>query len=65
MSFKMIKNGSADCAGYSVASFYHYFDTMTEKQKKQLDRRQDENGREICGEYIDFKTMSILPSYCT
>lgn len=37
---------------------------MTEKQKKQLGRRQDENGREICGEYMDFKTMSILPSYC-
>ncbi|ENV15177.1 hypothetical protein ACG9XR_22440 [Acinetobacter guillouiae] len=38
---------------------------MTEEQKKQLGRRQDENGRKICGEYMDFKTMSILPSYCT
>ena len=45
--------------------FYNYLDTMTEEQKKQLGRRTDENGREICGSYMDVKTMSVVPSYCT
>ncbi|MFW1945402.1 hypothetical protein ACG93R_18075 [Acinetobacter guillouiae] len=45
--------------------FYNYLDTMTEEQKKQLGRRTDENGREICGSYMDVKTMSVVPNYCT
>ena len=45
--------------------FYNYFDTMTEEQKKQLARRQDENGREVCGEYVDIKTFDVVPRYCT
>jgi hypothetical protein len=45
--------------------FYNYFDIMTEEQKKQLSRRKDENGREICGEYVDIKTFDVLPRYCT
>ncbi|MDR6541435.1 hypothetical protein ABIC56_003937 [Acinetobacter bereziniae] len=45
--------------------FYNYFDIMTLEQKKQLARRTDENGREICGEYVDIKTFDILPNYCT
>lgn len=45
--------------------FYNYLDSMTEEQKKELGRRTDENGREICGEYFDVKTMKIVPSYCT
>ena len=45
--------------------FDNYLDTMTEEQKKQLYRRKDGNGREICGDYMDFKTMSVQPSYCT
>ncbi|MFV5263165.1 hypothetical protein ACMUMS_06270 [Acinetobacter courvalinii] len=45
--------------------FYNYLDSMTEEQKKALGRRTDENGREICGDYMDIKTMKIVPSYCT
>ncbi|MBJ9904261.1 hypothetical protein [Acinetobacter bereziniae] len=45
--------------------FYNHLDTMTLEQKKQLGRRKDENGREICGSYMDIKTMSVVPSYCT
>lgn len=45
--------------------FYNYLDSMTEEQKKQLGRSKDENGREICGSYMDVKTMSVVPSYCT
>ncbi|WP_332606114.1 DUF7738 domain-containing protein [Acinetobacter sp. ESBL14] len=45
--------------------FYNFFDSMSEEQKKALGRRTDENGREICGDYMDVKTMKIVPSYCT
>ncbi|MFH4159045.1 DUF7738 domain-containing protein, partial [Acinetobacter bereziniae] len=45
--------------------FYNHLDIMTLEQKKQLARRTDENGREICGEYVDIKTFDILPNYCT
>ncbi|MCU4580489.1 hypothetical protein KTJ32_05720 [Acinetobacter gyllenbergii] len=45
--------------------FYNYLDSMSEEQKKALGRRTDENGREICGDYMDVKTMKIVPSYCT
>ena len=45
--------------------FYNYLDSMSEEQKKALGRRTDENGREICGDYMDIKTMKIIPSYCT
>jgi hypothetical protein len=45
--------------------FYNNLDTMTLEQKKQLARRTDENGREVCGEYVDIKTFDVLPRYCT
>ncbi len=45
--------------------FYNYLDSMSEEQKKQLYRRKDETGREVCDEYFDVITMKIVPRYCT
>ena len=43
----------------------NYFDTMTEEQKKQLYRRKDETGQEVCDEYFDTIKMAVVPRYCT
>ncbi|RZG72926.1 hypothetical protein [Acinetobacter sp. WCHAc060025] len=45
--------------------FYNYLDTMTEEQKKQLYRRKDEKGQEVCDEYFDTIKMAVVPRYCT
>lgn len=45
--------------------FDNHLDTMTEEQKKQLYRRKDETGQEVCDEYFDTIKMAVVPRYCT